>query len=130
MLCTCFSGKQYADCCKKYHDHAADPDPLALMRSRYSAYAMGLTDYIIDTTHPDHPSKQIPLKLWKEQIASFCSSTQFLGLEILKCEDAPPYVYVTFYARLAQENQDVSFKEKSQFAQVSGKWLYRSGEIK
>jgi len=54
--CPCDSGKTYADCCGPWHAglvqgvHA--PTPEALMRSRYSAYGLGLIDYLLATWHP------------------------------------------------------------------------------
>ena len=53
--CPCGSGDVYADCCGRWHaglalgEHA--PTPEALMRSRYSAYARGLPDYLLATWH-------------------------------------------------------------------------------
>ncbi len=51
--CPCGSGKPYSGCCSRYHSgNAAAPSPEALLRARFSAYAMQLVDYIVDTTHP------------------------------------------------------------------------------
>jgi SEC-C motif-containing protein len=48
--CPCGSSN-YAQCCKPYHDGAAAPTAEALMRSRYSAYVLGLMDYVYATWH-------------------------------------------------------------------------------
>jgi SEC-C motif-containing protein len=129
MLCPCHSGKQYAECCQPYHQKKALPKPVALMRSRYSAYAMGNIDYIIGTTHPDNPSAHLPLNEWKKQIALLCSHTRFTGLDILNAEETSPDAYVTFHAHLLQGEKDVSFTEKSRFAMKEGQWMYLSGEL-
>ena len=48
--CPCGSGQTYVECCGLWHAglnegrHA--PTPEALMRSRYSAYVLGCTDYL------------------------------------------------------------------------------------
>jgi SEC-C motif-containing protein len=52
--CPC-GGGAYAHCCSRWHGgplalHA--PTAEALMRSRYSAYALGLHDYLCATWHP------------------------------------------------------------------------------
>ena len=50
--CPCGSGKRYDDCCATYHHgFSRAPTPEALMRSRYSAYALDLLDYIRDSWH-------------------------------------------------------------------------------
>jgi SEC-C motif-containing protein len=120
MKCPCHSGKLYAECCAPYHEGEKPPTPLALMRSRYSAYALSKSAYIISTTHPDHPDSRLPLGTRKKQIKEFSRKTQFKGLEILETHGST----VTFKAILAQQGHDDSFIEKSDFAQVDGRWLY------
>lgn len=129
MTCPCHSGKPYETCCAPYHHGEPAPTALALMRSRYSAYAMGNTDYIINTTHPDHPDAKTPLQQRKKQIESFSQKTTFVGLEILETKEKPPYAYVTFRANLRQGTHDTSFTEKSEFGKIEGRWLYRNRVI-
>ena len=50
--CPCGSGDPLDDCCGRYHQGHPAPTAEALMRSRYSAYALGLVDYLRDTTLP------------------------------------------------------------------------------
>ena len=95
------------------------------MRSRYSAYALGLADYIIATTHPTNPQAVKDLNAWKNQIADFSSKTKFQGLDILEDEEKPPIAFVTFKATLIQDNQDASFTETSEFELWHGKWTYK-----
>ena len=50
--CPCGSGKSYAACCGPLHAGAAiAPTAEALMRSRYSAYGLGLEPYLLATWH-------------------------------------------------------------------------------
>ena len=116
MKCLCHSGKTYEDCCKPYHDGALLETPLLLMRSRYCAYALGLSNYIIDTTHPSQ-------NVNKAEVDSFCQNTRFEGLNILESTDTT----VTFKAILSQMGRNISFIEKSQFTKENGKWFYVSG---
>jgi SEC-C motif-containing protein len=119
MLCPCHSNKLHTACCKPFHAGEALPkNALELMRSRYSAYALELVQYIIDTTYLAKP----PLK--PRDILAFCKQTQFLGLEILEFVDGKETASVTFRAILAQGLQDVSFREKSLFVKVNDRWLY------
>jgi len=48
--CPC-GGAAYAQCCGRFH-HGALPDTAEqLMRSRYSAYVLGLMDYVHQSWH-------------------------------------------------------------------------------
>jgi len=127
--CPCFSSKPYAECCRPYHEGLLPEEALKLMRSRYSAYALGLAEYIIQTTHPDHPSYSSETSLWKQDILKFSNSTLFVSLTILDFIPGDKKAYVTFKAGLKQNDQDVSFTEKSFFLKEGARWLYRQGEI-
>lgn len=126
--CPCHSGLPYSECCEPYHlEQKRAENALKLMRSRYSAYALGLPDYIIATTHPENSSYMEDKKSWRASILQFSHSTQFEGLNILQFLDGEKEAYVTFFAQLKQKNQDTSFQEKSRFKKVGEKWLYVSG---
>lgn len=130
MMCPCKSQKKYNDCCRPYHEKTLCPsDAVALMRSRYSAYALALADYIIKTTHPDHIQMSMKIWQWREQILQFSQETEFLDLEILAFEELPGKAYVTFTASLRQQEKDVSFTEKSLFELKDGIWLYKEAEF-
>lgn len=122
MLCPCCSGKSYSECCKPYHDGQPAPTALALMRSRYSAYALKIADYIIQTTHPKSPYFEKDRMKWKQAILEFCRRMKFERLEIVSFGED----WVHFIAHLGRTHLD----EKSQFEKVDGKWLYVQGEIK
>lgn len=98
------------------------------MRSRYSAYAFGLSDYVMATTAPGTPAWSDDPN-WRAQIDAYGSDTRFVGLEIT---DAPPPVgdvgFVTFRAQLSQGGCDAGFSERSRFERRDGRWLYASGE--
>src|SRR5947208_1479091 len=53
--CPCHSKKKYKKCCGPAHGGTPAPTPEALMRSRYSAYVLGLAEYVLDTTSKDSP---------------------------------------------------------------------------
>jgi uncharacterized protein YchJ len=50
-------------------------------------------------------------------------------LQILDFQEKLPLATVTFIAYLTQHQKDTSFKEKSRFEKVHGKWLYLSGQL-
>ncbi len=125
MKCPCGSQLPYLSCCGRYHQGDYPPTALALMKSRYSAYATKQIDYIIATTHPDHSDAQIPLAQRREQIKAFSEHTLFEKLDILAVEEGDPFSTVTFRASLKQNGKDVSFTEKSLFEKVGLRWLYK-----
>ena len=65
----------YARCCQPWHDGLAAgvhaPTPEALMRSRYSAYVIGLIDYLLATWHASTAPGELEL-----------SPVKWLGLEV------------------------------------------------
>lgn len=95
------------------------------MRSRYAAYALGLADYVISTTHPQNPQALTDHNAWKSQILEFSRKTEFQNLEILQNQEKPPLAFVTFKASLRQNGQDASFTETSEFEIYHGKWTYK-----
>jgi SEC-C motif-containing protein len=124
--CPCHSGKKYKQCCQPYHKGILPSDAVRLMRSRYSAYALGLAEYIMATTHPNNPDCTEDTKMWRQSILSFSESTRFLRLTINEFIDGEGEAFVTFEAIL----DGGILKEKSRFIKEGGKWLYESGEFR
>jgi SEC-C motif-containing protein len=122
--CPCGSGSKYKKCCAKYHKGALAPDALLLMKSRYCAYALGNSRYIIKTTHPDNPDYSDDIKTWNESILNFSRQTNFLSLEIIEFLEGEKEAFVTFTARLSSGD----LKEKSRFLKLRDRWLYIDGE--
>ncbi len=68
----CGSLKKYKKCCKPFHDKITFPKTaLELMKSRYSAFAVANSDYIIFTTHQNNPDFTTDLKSWTNDILNF-----------------------------------------------------------
>ena len=93
------------------------------MRSRYAAYALGKSRYIMETTASQREDRDV----WRAEIERFSAGTRFTGLEILSVEPGEEVAFVTFRAGLEQAGQDASFTERSRFVR-RGRWLYESGE--
>lgn len=124
--CPCHSQYKYDECCKRYHDGAHPENALALMRSRYSAYALQLVDYLIQSTDPKGKVYQSNLDQWKRDLRKFSESTAFSDLQIIDFQEGPDAdtATVTFRAILWQGHHEVSFTEKSLFKKVNGRWMY------
>lgn len=127
--CLCGNKAFYSKCCKKYHDGELPATAEALMRSRYSAYVLNLVDYIVNTTHPQHPDYMGDRQQWREYIHRFHIQTKFERLEVLEFVDGENEATVSFTVHLRQGIEDGTFTEKSLFEKVDGRWLYKSGEL-
>lgn len=123
--CPCHSGEKYKKCCHPYHKGSLPSTALKLMRSRYSAYALHLADYIIHTTHPNNCDFTEDTSAWKITILEFSQNTRFTGLKILDFTDGENEAFVTFEAMLSNG----ILQEKSRFLKVEKKWFYESGEF-
>ena len=121
--CLCGSKIKYKKCCQVYHKGAKPKTALLLMKSRYVAYALGESGYIVKTTHPNNPDYTTNIKVWKESIDEFSNNTDFLGLEILEFTDGEEEAFVTFKAKLSSGEMI----EKSRFLKHDSIWLYESG---
>jgi SEC-C motif-containing protein len=118
--CPCGSGKKYKKCCGILHKGAVAKNALELMKSRYSAFAIGKIDYIIKTS---------TFQTDYDDLKSFSDMCEFQKLEILEFCDGNSEAFVTFRATIFCQEQDNSFVEKSRFIKQGNIWLYESGEI-
>ena len=110
----------YAACCQPWHQGRPAPTPEALMRSRYSAFALGLVDYLNATWHPSTRPVDLVLEpgvLW-------------LGLHIkgVRQPDAT-HGEVCFVARSRQAGRGHRLQERSRFVQEDGRWWYVDGDL-
>lgn len=118
--CPC-GGGDYATCCGPFHAGERLPETAeALMRSRYSAYVMQRTDYLLDTWDP----ASCPAEL------DDAASPQWLGLKIVAHTpiDASR-AEVEFVARYKINGRAYRLHERSRFTRMDGKWRYVDGDI-
>lgn len=123
--CPCAPARRYADCCGRWHAgplHLQAPDAERLMRSRYSAYALGLADYLRATWHastrPDVIEPDPPGMKW-------------LGLEVkrhVKTDD--DHATVEFVARSKLGGRAHRLHETSRFVREDGRWFYVDGDLR
>lgn len=117
-LCPCGSKKLYADCCDVYHRGTPAPSARLLMPSRYSAYVLGLRDYLLKTWH----KSTRPTTLTIEPEIQWC------GLEIKHAEiiDADSAT-VEFIAHYQIDQRKHRLHEISHFVSEEGQWYYVNG---
>ena len=59
--CPCQRGPSYAECCEPLHNGTPAATAERLMRSRFSAYALGLSDYLLASWHSSTRPRTIDL---------------------------------------------------------------------
>jgi SEC-C motif domain protein len=91
------------------------------MRSRYSAFALGLGDYLIATLARDHEDRNVPALTF----SSVKNRQRFLGLNILHAQ----HDEVLFFAKIFERGIDRSFMELSTFVREPDGWKYESGVL-
>jgi SEC-C motif-containing protein len=128
-LCPCTSKKPYDRCCGPYHAGTAAPETAELlMRSRFSAYALGKVDYLI-ATRPE--AKRADES--REELVTYCKSVQCVGLKIVgkdKGGSGDETGVVTFHASLQANGRRSLHIETSSFAREHGRWVYVDGVVK
>jgi SEC-C motif-containing protein len=117
--CPCGSGLAYANCCGRFHAgalHLQAPSAEALMRSRYSAYVLGLHDYLLATWH----TNTRPAALEPDP-----PGLKWLGLEVRghAVQDAD-HATVEFVARNKLAGRAARLHEVSRFVREDGRWFY------
>jgi len=127
--CPCGSGKTYSRCCRPYIEGRADaPTAEALMRSRYSAYAKGAVDYILDTHHPETRDE-----ISREATEEWSRESEWLGLEILEVQgggENDDQGVVEFSARFrGADRAVVDHHEHSSFERIEGRWFFREARM-
>ena len=118
--CPCGHPQPYGACCGRYHAGATAPDAEALMRSRYSAYACLLPDYLLATWHPDTRPEALSLDEPAGQ------RTRWLGLTVHEhTQSDAEHAQVRFTARYRiGGGSAVKMQEHSRFVRQDGRWFY------
>jgi len=119
-LCPCESGKPYNACCAAYHSGLAATTAEALMRSRYTAFVLGLEEYLLQTWHPD--TRPPALNLAED------TPTKWLGLQVKHTElTSETTATVEFVARYKVAGKAEQLHELSRFEHIKGCWYYLVG---
>ena len=119
--CPCGTGLPYPECCGRLHDGtAAAATAEQLMRSRYSAFAVGDPAYLLATWHPTTRPRQLELD----------PQVRWTGLEVLATSAGGLLAAegtVEFRAHWVAGGQRGAQHENSRFAREDGAWRYLDG---
>ena len=115
--CPC-GGGDYALCCERWHRGEAPPSAALLMRSRYSAYVLGIHDYLLATWHPKtRPAAQ----------DLHGDDARWLGLDLRSAREQGDEATVEFIARYRMAGRAHRLHETSRFLREDGRWFYVDG---
>ena len=120
--CPCGSGNDYVHCCEPLHHGVPATTAEALMRSRFSAFALGDTDYLLTSWHPDTR----PTRLDHD------GATVWRRLQIVDTDAGGPEDdegVVEFRATYVRDGQHGVLHERSRFDRFGGRWVYTDGEF-
>ena len=124
--CPCGTGETYGECCGRYlQDGRTAPTAEALMRSRYTAYAVGSADHLFRSWHArTRPDDVAP----DERV-------RWVGLSVVDVvgggvED--PEGLVEFRAQWVSDDDGPvrrgEVHERSRFVRRAGRWVYLDAE--
>jgi SEC-C motif-containing protein len=88
------------------------------MRSRYSAYALGLIDYLLATWHPSTAPGEMELP-----------PVKWIDLEVRHTESSADAGIVEFIARCRVNGRAQRLHETSRFVRLDGRWFYIDGQM-
>ena len=88
------------------------------MRSRYSAYVIGLLDYLLATWHASSSPGDLELPPIK-----------WLGLEVRHAQTSGDAGVVEFVARYKEGGRAQRMHETSRFVREDGRWYYIDGQM-
>jgi len=116
--CPCGAGLPYAECCGPIHRGAATAATAeALMRSRFSAFAVGDADYLLHSWH----SSTRPARLRLDP------GLRWLRLAVLGGDRGGLFDTtgtVRFRAHYREAGRPGTLEEHSRFVREDGRWVY------
>ncbi len=116
--CPCGSGLTLAECCGRLHDGTASAATAEqLMRSRYSAFAVGDPAYLLATWHPSTRPRTLDL----------APDVRWTGLDVLSTTGGSLLAAegtVEFRAHRVAGGQRGEQHEVSRFVRQDGAWRY------
>ena len=117
IACPCGSGQVYDVCCGRFHrGEASAPTAEALMRSRYSAFAVDDPAYLVQTWHPSTRPPRLELdrdRRWTRLVVLSSAGSVF-----------DPGGTVEFVAHYELDGRRGVQRETSTFVREQGRWFY------
>ncbi|MDD2600892.1 MAG: YchJ family protein [Kiritimatiellae bacterium] len=127
-FCPCGSKLTFCQCCEPFLLETKKPKtPTQLMRSRYTAYAMGAVEFLYKTS-----SAKVKKEFDADNSRKWAESAKWTGIEILKesngkADDTTGSV--EFIAHYTVNETEFNHHEKADFEKINGEWLFMDGKI-
>lgn len=132
--CPCGTGETYGACCHRYHaeyeatGQLTAPAPEALMRSRFTAFAVADAPYLLATWHPSTR----PASLDLDQTLRWYR-LDILGTSGSVFETTGTVHFAAYYRSTPGTAPDARVKgvqeENSRFVKEAGSWFYLDGDM-
>lgn len=116
-VCPCGTGQPYDECCGRWHRGGEAPTAEQLMRSRYSAFAVGDAVYLLRTWHSSTRPRDLEL----------AGGPRYTGLEVLATDRGSMFDTegtVLFRAHYRDGGRPGVLEEHSRFLREGGHWRY------
>lgn len=124
--CPCDSGASFGACCGPALAGTREPSTAAaLMRSRYTAFALGDVDYLVKTIASDHEDRAADPAALRAALREVCRTSRFMGLTVGAAREDGDRATVAFHVRVFVGGRDRSFDETSAFVREDGAWRYQ-----
>lgn len=127
-LCPCGSGKTFEDCCKGIIDGSRKAITAEdLMRARYSAYATGAIDFIMNSTLPEERKNcdRKEIELWSKE-------SEWEGFQLISSEAGgatDEEGKIEFVATYKTRGQTIDHHEISTFKKIGQTWFFADGKM-
>ncbi len=92
------------------------------MRSRYTAYALQMVDYLVQTTHPDKRSAAL-----RRELDLSINQVNWVQLKVLNVSGGgtrDKVGKVSFVASYYADGSHAEMEERSRFRRYKGEWKY------
>ena len=127
--CPCGTGKNYSECCEPFIKGTKKaPTAEALMRSRYTAFAVGELDYV-EKTHHASTRKELDM----EGVRSWATNSEWLSLEIRETDkglEKDTTGKVEFKCKFIFNGAEQTHHELSTFEKVGDEWFFVDGVMR
>ena len=122
--CPCGTGPTLDECCGRLHDGTGSAATAEqLMRSRYSAFAVGDATYLLATWDPATRPRSLELD----------PAVRWTGLEVLATTGGGLFDTegtVTFRAHSRVGGEEHVQGERSRFRRLEGRWVYVDDDVR
>jgi SEC-C motif-containing protein len=115
--CPCGLGQPYEECCGPAHRGRPPATAEALMRSRYAAFALDDSAYVLSSWHPETRPSAIEAD----------PDLRWVGLDVLACTGGGMFDaegVVEFRAHFRDHGRPGDMREVSRFVRDGGRWVY------